>query len=82
MRAERQQVRQVADRRERGLPEQLDRVRAPELVQVELDVLGVARQVRDDQHLAALVPAQEREDAVVVGRQELDRAVREHGIAA
>ena len=53
VRPEGQQVGQVADLRERGLPEQLDGPHAAELGEVELDVLRMPREVRDHEHLLA-----------------------------
>jgi hypothetical protein len=77
VRAERQHVRPVADRRERRSAEQLDRDHPLVLRQVDLDVLHVAREVRDDENSLLLVASHERDRARVVGIQKLDRAAPE-----
>ncbi len=79
--AQGEQVGQLADLRERRAPEQLGGHDAAELRQVELDVLDEAREVGDHQDPLAVVAADERQDAVVVGLEELDRAPAEGLVA-
>jgi hypothetical protein len=87
VRAERQHVRLLTDRREGRAPEHLDEHAILEHRQVELAGLCVARQVRDDQDLVGgigVVPreaAEEREHLRVVGGEELDGPTTEHRVA-
>src|SRR5205085_3909164 len=66
-RRERQQVRQLADRREAREPEELDRDPTPELREVELDRLRRAGDVVDAEHDVILPAPDVREDARVLG---------------
>ena len=87
VRRERQRVRPVADRREPGLPEHLDRHGAGELAQVEVDLLGQAGQVGHAQQRPLVAGhvgrgcSDERQHVVVLGLEELDRPPAEHEVA-
>ena len=78
----RQQVRQLADPRERGLAEHLLRHEPLPPRQVELDRLRRAREVVDAEHDVVLVRAHVGEDPRVVGPQRLVRAEPEDADAA
>ena len=78
VRAEREVVAALGDRRELVPAEQLDGHHAAMLVQVEGDALGEPRQVGDHQHDLVVVLAGEREDLGVLREQELDVAAAEH----
>lgn len=81
VRPEGEQVGQVADVGEARLAEHLDRRRAAEAGEVELDVLRMTREVRHDQDGALLVAAQVCQHAPVLGVQELQLAAAEHRVA-
>src|SRR5207302_4614283 len=70
VRAQGEQVRQLADPGEVHAADQLDRHAAREAREVELDVLRKARQVGDAQDLDSLVLAQVGEHAAVLGTKE------------
>src|SRR5688500_2433485 len=74
VRTECQQIRQLANSRERAVAPQLDRHAALELPQVELDVLCEARQVVDAEDRLLLEAAEEHEHTTVVGVERLPRA--------
>src|SRR6188472_1261447 len=79
---ERQEVGQLADAREVDPPDELDR--DPPFVsrEIELDVLGEARQVRDAEDRDALVLAHVGQDAPVLGMAERQGAPSEHRVPA
>ena len=81
MRPEGQRVRAAADLREAVAAEELDRRRAGEEREVQLGVLGEAREVRHHQDALPVVAADEGEDAVVRRVEELDRAAAEGAVA-
>src|SRR5918999_2801258 len=68
-RPEREQIRELADPRERGVAEHLDRNAALERREVELDRLGRAREVVDAEHHVLGERAYVREDLRVRGPQ-------------
>src|SRR4029079_10178395 len=74
VRADGQQIRQVADHRKAGLGEQLDRRATAELLQIEFDELRRARQVEDAQQHLFAAASQKDEDPRVVRQQELEVA--------
>ena len=74
---EREQVRQIADRRKRRPPEQLDRHGALVFHEIELDWLSGARQVRHAQDGVIAVLAQVHQHVAVAGTDETQRAAAE-----
>ena len=77
VRAEREEIRNVADLRKLGAPKELVWHLPFELREIELHKLHEARQVRDDEdRLVAMLP-DEREDARVVRAEKLDRPAAE-----
>src|SRR3712207_1348961 len=81
VRAEGQEVGQLADGRKAGLAEQLDRHVVAEAVEVELDRLAEAREVVHDQEQLILVLADVREDPGISRVEELDRPASERAEA-
>src|SRR5687767_6860944 len=82
VRAQGQQIRQVADAGEVDPPDELDRLPSGEARQVELDVLGESRQVGDAQDRHAVVLAQVGENAAVLRMEEVERAAPEDRVGA
>ncbi len=77
---QRDQIGQVADRRERRASHQLHRHRALPFRQVELDRLGRARQVGDAQDAVSVDLAHIGEDLAVEGIEDLEGAAAEGGV--
>ncbi len=74
VRAEGEEVGQLADGGEAGVPEDLDGRAAREAGEVELDGLGEAREVGHDEDVLAVAGAEEGEGLGVVGVEELHAA--------
>jgi hypothetical protein len=77
VRAERQEVRSVADAGKGLSSKELDRDHAPILCQIDLGILDEARQIGDDENVLVLVAADECDRAGVVGVQKFDGAAAE-----
>src|SRR6187551_2948229 len=82
VRAERQEVGEIADAREVDSPDELDRDATAIAREVELHVLREPREVRDAQDRDPLVLAHVREDAPILGMAELERPAAETGVLA
>src|SRR6266852_2814252 len=74
VRTERQQIRQLADARKLGAPEQFDRRASLEPRQVEFHVWHEARQVGDHQNLLVAKTADKGQHPGIVRRQRFDGA--------
>ena len=70
--AEGEEVRQLADRRERHPAEQLDRHLAGQAGQLELDGLGEAAEVVHAEHDSVSELSEEGQDRGVLGREDLE----------
>ncbi len=81
VRRQREQIGELADRREPRLAEQLDRPATSELLQIQLDILREPRQIGDGQDLLISVTADKRQDAVVCRSELLIRPAAQGGIA-
>jgi hypothetical protein len=79
VRAEREEVRLLADARELRAAEELRRHDPAVRRQVELGVEDEARQVGDDEDALVAVAAHEREHLAVLGVEHLDGAAAERG---
>src|SRR5205823_14954412 len=80
VRGQREQIRQLADRRERRTAEELDRHAAAVLLQAELHRLRRAREIGDAENRLVAELAQVRQYLAVPGRQEREAAAAE-GVA-
>ena len=77
---QREEIRLVADARELGEAEHLDRDQARECLQIELGRLHAPRQVDHDQDRLAIVAPQVRQHLAVRTADELDRSAAEHAM--
>src|SRR6185503_14610595 len=77
VRSEREEIRQLADRRKAVLAPQLERNHPVELVQIELDVLREAREVVDAQYRFVAIAADEHEHSAIRRVDRLPRAAAE-----